>query len=226
MFSTTIKDYIFQNINILKTALTHPSIIKNENNKLSYERMEFLGDSILNIIIAELSYRKFTNHSEGELSIVLAKLVSSKTIILISKKLNLGQKLILNKGEEKSNGRNNLNNLENALEAIIAAIYLDSDFKTVKRIVSKWWWQFFQKINILFQKDYKSQLQELLQKKYKMLPEYKTKIKKGKEHNPIFKISVSLKDKYKFEAKGKTKKQAEQNAAKIMINFINKKNLY
>ena len=225
MLSISISDYKFKDICILETALTHPSIIKNKNRKISYERMEFLGDSILNFIITDLVYNRFKNYSEGELSVIVSNLVNSKTIVEVSKKLNLGNKIILDIGEERSGGKNNHSNLENVLEAVIAAIYLDSDFSTVQVVVSNWWSGFFNNINQLIQKDYKSQLQELLQKNYKVLPKYKTEIKKGQAHKPLFIISVSFKDKYKFNAEGKTKKEAEQNAAKKMINFINQNSI-
>lgn len=221
----SISDYKFKNTSILQTALTHPSIVKNKNHKISYERMEFLGDSILNFIITDLVYRKFNNYSEGKLSVIVSNLVSSKTIVQVSKKLKLDRKIILDIGEEKSGGRNNDNNLENVLESIIAAIYLDSNFNTVKIIVSHWWSEFFKDVNQLVQKSYKSQLQELLQKRYKILPRYRTEIKEGRAHEPMFTISVSFKDDYICSAKGKTKKEAEQNAAKKMINFINQNSI-
>ena len=225
MLSINVSNYRFKDIRILETALTHPSIVKNKKCKVSYERMEFLGDSILNFIVTDLVYNRFENYSEGELSVIVSNLVNSKTIVKVSKKLNLGDKIILDVGEEKSGGRNNHNNLENVLESVIAAIYLDSDFSTVKMVVSNWWSEFFNNITPLIQKDYKSQLQELLQKRYKILPEYKTELKKGQAHAPLFTISVSFKDKYKFSAEGKTKKEAEQNAAKKMINFINENSI-
>lgn len=219
-----LEDYKFKNIDLLKTALTHPSAIKNNVKDSSYERMEFLGDSILNIIIADIVYHKFTTYSEGQLSIILANLVNSKTIVTVAKKLNMGKKIILDNGEEQSRGRENPNNLENVLEAVIAAIYLDSDFATIKNIVSRWWAEFFIDTNKLFQKDYKSQLQELVQKRYKILPKYKTEDRKGESHEPTFTISVSIKNKYKFKAQGKTKKEAEQEAANEMLNFIKNHN--
>ena len=96
-----LEDYKFKNINFLKIALTHPSAIKNKLEDISYERMEFLGDSILNVVIADIVYHKFTTHSEGQLSIILANLVNSKTIVMVAKKLNIGQKIILDNGEEQ-----------------------------------------------------------------------------------------------------------------------------
>lgn len=215
-----LEDYKFKNSDLLEIALTHPSVVKKDKLD-SYERMEFLGDSILNAVIADIVYNKFADYSEGQLSIILANLVNSKTIVQVAEKLNLAEKIILDSGEEQCGGRNNPNNIENALEAVIAAIYLDSNFNTIKEIIEKWWSEFFQDANKLFKRDCKSQLQEIVQKKYKVLPKYKIDLKEGEAHNPTFTISVALKNKYTFKAQGKNKKEAEQNAAKEMLNFIN-----
>ena len=212
-----LKEYTFKNKKLLQTALTHPSASNKRNS--SYERMEFLGDSILNATIADMVYRRFEDYSEGELSVILANLVNSKTIVKVAVALGLEKEIVLDNGEELSGGRTNPNNLENALEALIAAIYLDSDFDTVKNVISKWWARFFLDAENLFQKDYKTQLQELAQKKYKLLPKYKTESKIGKPHNPIFTVSVSLND-CKLVDEGKTKKEAEQKVARKMLNYI------
>ena len=220
MFCTTIKDYQFNNANLLKIALTHPSAVKNKSKEINYERMEFLGDNILGFVIADLLYHQFINYSEGKLSIMLANLVNSKTISAISKKLDLGNKIILDNGEEKSGGRNRLSNLENVLEAVIAAIYLDSDFSTVKKIVIGWWSEFFNDIDKLLEKDYKSQLQELLQKEYKTLPIYKSEIEESEPHRPVFTTSISFLNKHIFRGQGAKIKEAEQKAAEKMLHFL------
>ena len=215
-----LKGYRFKNIDLLKKSLTHPSAVKSRLKIISYERMEFLGDSILNLVIADIIYHKFTDNSEGKLSVILANLVNSKTIVTVARKLNLGREIILDHGEEQCGGRDNPNNLENVLEAMIAAIYLDSNFATIKGIISEWWAEFFIDADKLLKKDYKSQLQELIHKKYKMLPKYKTESQSGEAHEPVFTISVSLQNKYQFQAQGRTKKEAEQCAAKKMFNFM------
>jgi ribonuclease III len=215
-------EYTFNNKNILIAALTHPSAVKNKDN--SYERMEFLGDSILNAIIADIIYTKFKNYSEGQLSVIQANLVNSKTLNIVANNIGLAKEIILDNGEEQCGGRTNPNNLENALEALIAAIYLDSDFYKTKEVIGKWWEDFFLDINKLFQKDFKTQLQELVQKKYKLLPKYKAESKVGEAHNPTFTISVSFKNTHKVSAEGKTKKEAEQNAAQAMLKHIAKQN--
>jgi ribonuclease-3 len=220
-----LEDYTFKDISLLQLALTHPSAVNNGKNKgISYERMEFLGDSILSAVIADIIYSKFQDYSEGDLSIILANLVNAKTLTMIALELNLAELIVLDNGEEQCGGRENPKNLENVLEAIIAAIYLDSDFDTVKSMVHKWWAGLFTDINKLFQKDYKTQLQELVQKKYKILPKYKTELTTGKSHAPLFTISVSFKDCHKTTASGKTKKEAEQKAAYEMLEYIKTQN--
>ena len=213
-----LEGYTFKDKTLLQIALTHPSAI-SRNNSSSYERMEFLGDSILNAVIADIIYNKFSDYSEGDLSTIIANLVNSKTLVKIATELNLAEKIILDSGEELGGGRDNPNNLENALEAVIAAIYLDSDFYTVKDIINRWWTGFFQDTEKLFQKDHKTQLQELVQKRYKILPKYKTESKVGEPHNPTFTVSVSLNE-HTTIAQGKTKREAEQKAAYKMLNYI------
>ena len=214
-----LEEYTFKDKKLLQIALTHPSVLDGKNN---YERMEFLGDSILNAVIADVVYNKFNDYSEGQLSVILANLVNSKTIVKVAIKLNLGKEIKLDDGEEMCGGRTNPNNLENALEALIGAIYLDSDFDTVKNVVSEWWTEFFSNREKLFQRSYKTQLQELVQKRYKLLPKYKVESKVGRSHDPIFTISVSLNE-HKVTAQGKTKKEAEEKAAYKMLDHINNK---
>ena len=176
-----LDDYKFVNSELLKIALTHPSAATDMQAE-SYERMEFLGDSILNASIADILYHQFPEYDEGQLSIVLANLVNSKTLAGIAKKLKIVDFIVLNHGEEQIGGRKNPNNLENALEAIIGAIYLDSNFMTVRSIIQKWWIHFFEDRNYLFRRDSKSILQELVQKKYGVLPEYKVEFVSGCPH--------------------------------------------
>ncbi|MFQ3306797.1 MAG: ribonuclease-3 [Candidatus Midichloriaceae bacterium] len=206
--------YTFKDKKLLEVALTHPSVLRNPKEGVeSYERMEFLGDSILSAVMADIIYNKFRNYSEGELSVVLANLVNAKILTIVASDLNISKYMILDSGEEQCGGRENSNNLENTLEAVIAAVYLDSDFITVKNLVQKLWARFFLDIEKLFQKDYKTQLQEYAQRRYKILPKYKLENVVGEAHDPVFTMSASIKSKYKVDAEGKSKKEAEQKAA-------------
>lgn len=210
-------DYIFNDIELLETALTHPSVISVQGNKArSYERLEFLGDSILNCVMAEKVYKDYPELSEGELSVVLANLVNSKSIVRIAEIINIAVHLKMAQGEERGGGRCNPNNLENALEALIGAIFLDSDYETVKKIVCTWWKFFFADIEILSQRDSKSKLQEIAQKMFQCLPQYKIEKREGVVHDPIFTVSVTIKDD-SLTGRGKTRKSAEQDAAALML---------
>ncbi|WP_323733260.1 ribonuclease III [Candidatus Bandiella euplotis] len=216
-----MEDYKFKDQTLLNLALTHSSAAnKQKENGASNERLEFLGDSILNAILAETVYNKFKDYSEGELSIILANLVNAKTLTKIAIELDLAQQIVLDNGEERCGGRANPKTLENVLEAVIAAIYLDSNFDTVKDVVNQWWSKFFLEPKKLFQKDYKTKLQEYVQKKYKVLPSYKTNSVSGAAHNPTFTVCVALKGYPRITAQGRTKKEAEQEAAYKMLEYI------
>ena len=212
-------NYQFKNIKLFKISMNHPSLLKL--NKLpSYERMEFLGDSILNTILSTYVYKEYFKFSEGELSIVLSKLVNSKTIVKIANELKISNLIQMSTGEEKTGGRKKNNNLENAVEALIGSIYLDSNFTIVEKIVLQWWNKHITNLKIFFQKDNKTKLQELIQKKYETLPIYKIIQKIGLEHSPSITISLSIKGMKTVYASASTKKQAEQYAAKKILIAI------
>ena len=213
-----LERYKFKDINLLQIALTHPSSTKKKN--INYERMEFLGDSVLNLIITDTVYHKFYYYNEGGLSTALANLINSKIIVKIATKLKINAKIIFDNKKIRYNAKSNSNHLENTLESIIAAIYLDSNFITIKNLIITWWAEFFIDMNKLFKKDYKSQLQELFQKKYKILPSYKMECQQSKFGKLIFIASILLKNQYKFQAQGDTRKEAEQKVAEKILKFI------
>ena len=132
-----VLDYQFKERHFLIEAMTHPSCT-NRNNK-NYQRLEFLGDSIISMILAEILVKRYQSEQEGNLSKRLAHLVSGDCIWQVAVDIGIDNLIILSKGEESLGGRENKRNLENAAEALIAAIYLDSDFDTTKRVISKLW---------------------------------------------------------------------------------------
>jgi ribonuclease III len=213
-------NYTFNNKTLFDQAITHPSAVKGSNIS-SYERLEFLGDSIISMVISELLYTDFPNATEGELSIMHAKLVNTKTLSEIANNIELGEHLIMDIGEDINMGRLNLNNLENALEALIGAMYLDSNFSKVKEIILSLWENYLVKGMELAEKDVKSKLQEVVQKKYKNIPIYSVIEKTGLDHSPLFKVSVSIVG-YGSSAvgEGRSKKEAEVAAATNMLNMI------
>lgn len=212
--------YNFKDNKLLSLALLHPSAFKKGKaiRACEYERLEFLGDKILGAIIAKKLYNKFSEYSEGQMSVMHANLVNTNTLAKIAEKINLKEYMILNISEEQSGGRDNPKNLANCLEALIAAIYIDSNFDTVEDEINHLWEEFFANIN-LDKKDDKTLLQEYVQKKYTKLPIYKIESVSGLAHDPIFVISVSVK-KEKMMGIGKTKKIATQKAASAMIKYL------
>lgn len=210
-------DYSFKNILLLKKALSHPSI---GDKIVNYERMEFLGDAILKCILSEYIYNKYSNYSEGKLSRILSNIINTKAIAIIGISLGIHEYINMSFGEIVSKGKNNPKNLENVTEALIAAIFLDSDYYTTKLKVKKWWEKFFISIENLSNKDNKTTLQEIIQKTYKILPKYNLEKQEGNTNSPTFTISIFIKYVGKIIATGRNKKQAEQLAASKVIEYI------
>ena len=210
--------YTFKSKNLLLQSLRHPSIQKSH----SYEKLEFIGDKILNSILAEALLRKFSKDDEGELSLKLNHLVSGKTIVQIALQIKLGQFIEMSQSEEQSKGQDKKGNLEDCMEAIIGGIFLDSDFETTKNIVLKLWNDFLEKAQNI-EKDSKSQLQEWLQKNQFELPQYILTDKQGPSHNPEFTVKLIAKNLPEFEAKGYSLKDAQSQVAKLAITHIQNK---
>lgn len=206
--------YHFHNQDLIIQALTHRSKQKQHN-----ERLEFLGDSILGFVIAEALYQKFPHENEGNLSLLRMYLVRGNTLTEMAKRFDLGTHMAFGVGELKSGGHKRARLLEDAFEALIGAIYLDSDLNTVKSCVLSWYQHKLKTLNIEeHTKDPKSRLQEYLQSAIHMHPEYTVIDIKGKDHDQTFVVEVSLGDLNKtFQAKGKSRKQAEHMAASAAL---------
>jgi len=216
-----IINYQFNNIDLLDQALTHPSLINKREDKISsYERLEFLGDKVLSLIIAEYLIEKFPSEPEGLLSKRQSNLISGDTLSQIANKINLPSHLKISHGERKIGGDLNKNNLENALEALIGAIFLDSDFYTTKKIILNLWQDFFSE-NLIIKIDPISELQEIIQGKIKKPPIYFTEKKGGLDHQPIFLSKLNIQGlNQEFIAKGNSKKEAQKNVAKLALDFL------
>lgn len=215
-------NYTFNQESILETALTHPSVNSKNAKNSNYERLEFLGDKVLSLIIGEYLMSEFPNESEGNLSKRHAKLVSGITLASIAKRINLSLMLKLSNGEKKIGGDNNKNNLENSLEALIGAIYLDSDFAQVKKFVLNFWQHSFDQ-HFILTADPISELQEIIQKKFQKLPQYCTEKIRGSDHDPTFLSTLTIEEiEQKFQSEGKSKKEAQKNVAIIALDFIKK----
>ena len=218
-----VLQYNFKNKDYLLEAITHRTYA-NENGNVKYnQRLEFLGDSVLSLIISEHIYKEYNNIKEGKLSKIKSYLVSQNTLANISRKLKLGDFILLGKGEEASGGRERDNMLEDLFEAVIGAIYLDSNLEDTKNFVMRVYKDILNKLDINnFDKDYKTILQEIIQKKYKITPIYKS-YEYNENNNTLFKVEVYIKNKIYASGIGKSKKEAETNAAKKAIENINNK---
>lgn len=217
-------NYRFANQALLQQALTHPSLSKENKNKPNYQRLEFLGDKVLSLVISDFLMKKYQDESEGDLSKRQAALVSGETLAQIAIEINLESFLQVSKGEENLGGKTNKRNLENALEALIGAIYLDSNYDEAKNFITKFWYNFLEK-NIAPPKDPVSQLQEIVQIKSKQLPQYTTSKTGGSDHDPIFTATVKILHlNLEFSAEGKSKKDAQKQVSKIALEAINSRN--
>ena len=209
--------YEFNDIGLLKQALTHRSVSKNNN-----ERLEFLGDSVLGCVVSEELYRRYPLIDEGQLSRLRSHLVRGQTLANLAKTLNISESLTLGHGELKSGGFRRESILADAFEAILGAIFLDSDYLTIKNIILELF------VDLLNQarpedslKDFKTQLQELLQKKGYSLPSYELIQTKGKDHNAIFYVSCTVQElNLKSEKNAKSIKRAEQACAQSILEEI------
>lgn len=208
----------FKNLSLLNQAITHPSLSsKIEKN---YQRLEFLGDKVLNLVIGEFLMMQFPEEAEGDLSKRQASLVSGETLAEIALEIGLNQVLQVSFGEKKLGGATNKRNLENSLEALIGAIYLDSDYNTAQKFILKFWQNNLKK-NLLPPKDPVSLLQELVQSKSKELPQYLTIKSGGSEHSPLFTSTVKIGyQNLVFTAEGKSKKEAQKEVSRIALNHL------
>lgn len=208
--------YRFRDITLLSTALTHRSYV-NENPQLAFsdnERFEFLGDAVLGVCVSDMLIKKYGDFSEGTLSKIRASLVNEKPLAKIACDLNIGDCLLLGHGEENSGGRAKDSLLANALEAVIASVYLDSNFNKAKNAVNKLIEPLLKDDSITFKYfDYKTALQELCQKRYKITPIYTLIDSHGPEHAITFEVKVTIADKTTQIGSGKSKKEAEKQAA-------------
>ena len=207
-------NYKFKKPALLVTALTHSSYA-NENKKsghISNERLEFLGDSILGLAVAELIYRHKSTTPEGQMTKLRAELVCEKNLAALAESLDLGTYLFLGRGEEKGGGRFRPSILADAVEAIIAAMYLDTGLKPVLSFVKERIFSDIETIN-LETTDYKTTLQEIIQMKPGQTLSYHVINESGPDHMKLFTVEVRLNGKYYGEGIGKSKKEAEQAAA-------------
>ena len=206
----------FKNIQLLDIAFHHRSFFnEHSDSPVNNERLEFLGDSVLGMIVAAELYLTHPDKSEGDLAKIKAAVVSEDSLFPIALNLTIDRYLMLGHGEEMSGGRKKKALLADALEALIGALYLDSGFKTVQQFVLRIIKPQLQLVeeNKHQYRDYKSLLQEYVQKKYRIIPKYLLVETHGPDHDRVFQVKVVIKDTEYEPALGKSKKEAEQAAA-------------
>ncbi len=220
--------YSFSDINILKTALTHSSYANEMRAKKHTaecnERLEFLGDSVLSIIVSEYLFEHYSRRAEGELTKIRAAVVQSSALASYARQIELGEYLYLGVGEEKNNGRTRQSNLENAFEALLAAIYLDAGEAgrdTVREFLMPFITAEIEKIATSgLHRDYKTDLQQLIQQAEGDYLEYVTVGEEGPDHEKTFTVEARLNSNVIGKGSGRTKREAEQNAARGALELF------
>jgi len=207
-----------QKINIKfkdRVLLTKCLIHKSHNNVDNNEKLEFLGDRVLGLILAKKLLKIYPNDNEGTIDKKFANLVNKKTCLLVAKKLEL-KKFITTGGSYKGLSRSEDKIISDGLEALLGAIFLDQGMNVVEKFILKSWGEFLEK-SIVTLIDAKTQLQEYSLKKFKTLPVYTIQKQSGPQHSPIFKVEVKIENSKKYYASGNSKKDAQQNAAKKLL---------
>ena len=213
--------YQFKNISLLQNALAHSSYANERwhNSLMSNERLEFLGDSILGMCVAEYLYCTFPDRPEGELTRMRADMVCEKTLAAVAGRIGLGQHLLLGKGEEQGGGRTRNSILADAVESVIAASFLDGGMDAAKAFIQK-----FILVEVPVKKlnnvDYKTSLQELVQQKKNQVMTYTLVGESGPDHDKHFEVEVCLNGKVVGLGSGSSKKRAEQDAARVAIEAL------
>ncbi len=213
----------FENRNLLETALTHSSYA-NEHHTESNERLEFVGDAVLDVIMAKYLYEEDKHYNEGDLTKRRAKYVCEAALVEYAKACDLGKYMLLGHGEEKSGGRNRGALLADAFEAFVGAIFLDKGLEEVYKVVDKAVFPLIDEDEEKSFVDFKSHLQELVQSDKRQLV-YKVIEEKGPSHSKIFAIRVYMDDILMGEGTGRSKKEAEQHAAEIALKKLAKKSI-
>jgi len=226
-----IIDIHFSNENLLFHALRHTSYVNEKvrfKNKLlmSNERLEFLGDSIVGLVIVEYLFQHFTKNSEGDLAKAKSVLASETILAKAARKISLGEFIFMGHGEMISGGMDRDSLLADAFEALCAAIYLDKGLECVRQFIVDRVYEYIDVVMLdSLMLDYKTKLQEMTQSKLKSLPDYILMDSIGPSHDPEFVVACVVGDHNCGEGRGKSKKEAEQNAAKKAIEYLQRENI-
>lgn len=209
--------YQFKDIQILECALTHKSCKKTFNN----ERLEFLGDAVVDLIVGEYLYQRFPDYQEGKLSKIRAYIVNEEGLAKLARAIELNCCIYLSNSEESNGGRDKTSILADTFEALIGAIFIESGFECVKKIVFSWIQQFYQHTDFeLLISDYKTSLQEITQAQFGVIPEYILIQETGPDHQKNFEMAIKIAGKEYGRSSGNSKKQAQQQCAKLAYQIL------
>lgn len=209
--------YTFKDAELLREALTHKSHAFEQGGDMHNERLEFLGDSVLAIVVAHHLFREYPERDEGHLSKLKASLVSRAMLARWASHIGLGRYIELGSGEKSTGGRERPSILSNALEAVIGAVYIDGGYAAADRLLHR---LFLDKEDKVVEADYKSGLQEIVQKEHKVPPSYSLLETTGPDHDKTFTVKVTLGSRKLGVGTGKTKKEAEQAAAQDALKQL------
>ncbi len=214
--------YQFRDDNLLRLALTHPSVAHESGRAVEHnQRLEFLGDAVLGLVLTQKLYEQFPGHEEGPLTKARAQLVNHKTLAASAQLLNLGEHLILSRGEEMHGGRERASALADALEALLGAIFLDGGFETARAFILREFASGFGELHALpLMENPKGELQELLQAHSPNAPEYRTISVSGPDHDRDFEVVVQHEGRELARGVGKSKKSAESEAALAALKTL------
>ena len=212
----TIIGYTFKNPELLETALTHTSYANESRTPVKHnERLEFLGDSVLQIVSADYLFHAYADRPEGDLTRIRASLVSEGALFQFAQEINLGEYLRLGRGEERCGGRNRPSVVSDAFEALIAALYLDGGMDVARKFILP-----FITEGKTAEDDYKTRLQEVVQQDPSAVLKYEVTGETGPDHNKQFTVCVWRNGELLAEGKGRSKKAAEQHAAKVALEKL------
>lgn len=217
--------YRFDNPELLERSLTHKSY--SNENRVPYhnERMEFLGDAVLNLIISEYLMNACPEASEGDLSRLRAAIVSEAALAAVARDIDLGSFILLGRGEEQTGGREKDSLLANSLEALLASVYLDGGKTAAEQFIVRFFEDVIRKrCSFRGTLDYKTELQELCQERLRQLPVYRTVSESGPDHQKHFEVEVWIRDRLSGRGSGRNKKEAEQKAAKEALEKLSGNN--
>lgn len=215
-----VLSYHFKNSDWLENALNHRSFVNENRQGLNNEKLEFIGDAVLDLVLSKALYEAFPDDNEGDLSKKRASLVNEAVLSVIAQELKLAKFVRLGKGEALAGGDQRPRLLASTFESVVGAIFMDGGYDAADKVVLKVFGERLKDEKLLrnYEQDFKSRLQEIIQKKYKEAPAYITVEERGAPHDRVYKVEVRIQGQVLATAEGKSKKEAEQKAAQMALN--------